>query len=101
MMRGQRVVLKLTPDYSFAQKGCTFKPPPGHAANADFVFDLQLVNFYPSKEIKLANEEGDIIKRSTSEAASWETPRAPFEVIYGLRISAKSDSTSGSIPAQV
>lgn len=81
MTKGQRVVLKLKPDYSFAQKDCKYMPPSGHAADADFVHDLQLVNLYPARGIKLADEDGHIIKRSLNEPVSWETPRAPFEVI--------------------
>lgn len=80
MTRGQRVFLKLKPDYGFAQKDCRFSPPAGFSADSDFVFDLQLVNFYPSKGIKLADESGEVIKRPLTEPTSWETPRAPFEV---------------------
>ena len=96
MTRGQRDVLKLKPGYSFAQKGCKFKPPPGHAADADFVHDMQLVNFYPASKIKLADEEGDVIKRPLAEVASWETPRAPFEVCtVNTYVACMSGSASG------
>ena len=53
MTQGERIVLKLQPEYSYAQKGCPFRPPKGYPADADFVFDIQLAAFYPGKDIKV------------------------------------------------
>jgi hypothetical protein len=46
----------------------------------DFVFDIQLVNWYPKTGVRVLGETGDVVKRVVKESESWETPRAPFEV---------------------
>ena len=53
MTQGERIILKLHPEYSYAQKGCKFKPPKGYPPDADFVFDLQLANVYPGPGVKV------------------------------------------------
>ncbi len=70
----------MKPEYGYAGKDCRVPPPAGCAADAAFVFDIHLVNWYAKDEVRVANEEGDVVKRSLSEVDSWETPRAPFEV---------------------
>ena len=53
MTQGERKVVKLHPEYSYAQKGCKFKPPKGYSPDADFVFDIQLAHFYSGAGIKV------------------------------------------------
>ena len=53
MTQGERIMLMLQPEYSYAQKGCRFQPPKGYPADADFVFDIQLAAIYPAKDIKV------------------------------------------------
>ena len=53
MTQGERVMLMLQPEYSYAQKGCQFQPPQGYPADADFVFDIQLAGIHPAQQIKV------------------------------------------------
>ena len=53
MTQGERVMLMLQPEYSYAQKGCQFKPPKGYPPDADFVFDIQLAAIHPAQQTKV------------------------------------------------
>ena len=53
MTQGERKIVKLHPEYGYAQKGCTFRPPKGYPPDAAFVFDIQLAHFYSGPGIKV------------------------------------------------
>ena len=79
MLRGERAAFKIDPEYSYAEKGCPLQPPPGMPRDASYVLDIQLVNWYFKRGVKVVGEEG-VILRLTQESESWEHPRPPFEV---------------------
>ena len=79
MLKGERAVFKVAPEYSFAQKGCQVDPPKGMARDAALMLDIQLVNFYRKGEVKTVGEHG-VILRTLKASESWEHPRPPFEV---------------------
>lgn len=80
MKKGEKARFIMRPEYGYAAKDCRVPPPAGFAADAALLFDIHLLNWYPKDEVRLASDEGDVIKRSLGEVDSWETPRAPFEV---------------------
>eukprot|EP00884_Botryococcus_braunii_P003072 jgi/Botrbrau1/12766/Bobra.0238s0005.1 len=93
MKKRERAVLKLRPEYGFASKDCKVKQPEGHAPDEAYVFDIQLVNWYPKNGVRVVGEEGEIIKHVLKEAESWENPRAPFEVT--VAVTARVPSATG------
>ena len=70
----------MRPEYGYATKGCKLPPPQGCSRDADYLFDMHLVNWVAKDSVRVANDEGDVYKVSMSEPDSWETPRPPFEV---------------------
>ena len=70
----------MRPEYGYATKGCKLPPPKGGSRDADYLFDMHLVNWVAKDSVRVANDEGDVYKVSMSEPDSWETPRPPFEV---------------------
>ncbi|BDA50340.1 probable peptidyl-prolyl cis-trans isomerase FKBP5 [Coccomyxa sp. Obi] len=93
MRRGEKERFIMKPEYGYAAKDCRVPPPAGCSADAAFVFDIHLVNWYPKDEVRVASEDGDVFKRSLGEVDSWETPRAPFEV--EVACTARVPSSSG------
>lgn len=83
MLKGERSAFRIDPEYSYAEKECSFQPPQGMTKESALVLDIQLVNWYPKKGVKSVGEDG-IVLRTTSPSESWEHPRAPFEVHSGL-----------------
>ena len=79
MLKGERAVFKIAPEYSFAQKGCQVEPPKGMSRDAALMLDFQLVNFYRKGEVKAVGEHG-VVLRTLTASESWEHPRPPFEV---------------------
>ena len=41
MTKGERAAFQISPEYSYAQKGCQVKPPAGVPADASVVIDMQ------------------------------------------------------------
>lgn len=80
MEKGEKARFIMKPEYGYAGKGCRVPPPTGCAADAAFIFDIHLVNWYSKDQVRMASDDGDVFKRSLCEVDSWETPRAPFEV---------------------
>ena len=80
MTKGERAAFQISPEYSYAQKGCQVRPPAGMPADASIVIDMQLVNWYSKKAGVKALGDAGVIKRTTRESESWERPRPPFEV---------------------
>ena len=70
----------MRPEYGYATKGCKLPAPKGCSRDADYLFDMHLVNWAAMDSVRVANDEGDVYKVSMSEPDSWETPRPPFEV---------------------
>lgn len=79
MLKGERSVFKIAPEFSYAQKGCLLNPPGGVSRDAALMLDIQLVNFYRKSEVKAVGEDG-VILRTLKASQSWEHPRPPFEV---------------------
>jgi hypothetical protein len=80
MRKGEKARFIMKPEYGYAGKGCRVLPPTGCAADAAFIFDIHLVNWYSKDQVRMASDDGDVFKRSLCEVDTWETPRAPFEV---------------------
>jgi hypothetical protein len=80
MSKGSRKSLKVRPDYGYQHPDCKMQPPPGLPAGQRYVFDLQLVNWYPANVVRAVGADSDMYKLTLAEGAGWETPRAPFEV---------------------
>ena len=57
-------------------------PPQGCPRDAEYIFDMHLVNWVGKDSARVAGDDGDVYKIVTTEADSWETPRAPFEVSH-------------------
>ncbi|EIE22917.1 hypothetical protein COCSUDRAFT_64037 [Coccomyxa subellipsoidea C-169] len=93
MKKGEKARFIMTPEYGYAGKDCRVPPPAGCAADAAFVFDIHLVDWYGKDEVRVASDDGDVFKRSLCEAETWETPRAPFEV--EVTCTARVPSSSG------
>ena len=82
----------MRPEYGYATKGCKLPPPKGGSRDADYLFDMHLVNWVAKDSVRVANDEGDVYKVSMSEPDSWETPRPPFEVWLLSRCSCAAPS---------
>lgn len=54
-------------------------PPKGCSRDAEYTFDMHLVNWVNKDNARIASDAGDVYKISIAEADSWETPRPPFE----------------------
>lgn len=80
MRRGEKARFIMKPEYGYTGKDCRVPPPAGCSADAAFVFDIHLLNWYQKDEVRVASDDGDVFKCSLGEADSWETPRPPFEV---------------------
>ncbi|CAK0786960.1 hypothetical protein CVIRNUC_010174 [Coccomyxa viridis] len=93
MRRGEKARLMMRPEYGYATKGCKLPPPQGCSRDADYLFDMHLVNWVAKDSVRVANDEGDVYKVSMSEPDSWETPRPPFEV--DVSCTARVPSSSG------
>lgn len=79
MLKGERSAFRIDPEYSYAEKGCQYKPPEGMSKDSALVLDFQLVNWYSKDSVKPVGEDGVILRRVKS-SDSWEHPRPPFEV---------------------
>ena len=55
-------------------------PPQGCTRDAEYIFDMHLVNWVSKDCARIAGDDGDVYKIVITEADSWETPRPPFEV---------------------
>ncbi len=55
-------------------------PPQGCPKDAEYIFDMHLVNWVNKDSARVASDDGDVYKVTIAEADSWETPRPPFEV---------------------
>lgn len=60
-------------------------PPQGCPRDAEYIFDMHLVNWVGKDSARVASDDGDVYKVVIAEADSWETPRPPFEVGNWLR----------------
>jgi hypothetical protein len=51
MSRNSRKRLRVQPSYGFLHPDCGMQPPRGVEPNQQLQFDLQLVNWYPAKQV--------------------------------------------------
>ena len=61
-------------------------PPQGCPKDAEYIFDMHLVNWIPKDSARVASDDGDVYKIVIAEADSWETPRPPFEVGHSVKL---------------
>ncbi len=84
MNKGQRKALRIQPGYGYQHPDCDFEAPKGVPAKQPLNFDLQLVRWYPGKDVRHYSEgeqrHPDFYRRTLKESESWETARAPNEV---------------------
>eukprot|EP00879_Flechtneria_rotunda_P002973 GHRR01003190.1.p1 GENE.GHRR01003190.1~~GHRR01003190.1.p1 ORF type:complete len:634 (+),score=228.22 GHRR01003190.1:2740-4641(+) len=84
MTQGACKRVKVQPHYGYQHSSCKMAPPDRVPAGEVLHFDLQLVNWYPAKQVRVCGEESDMFKRVLLESDKWEMARPPNEVTFSL-----------------
>ncbi len=95
MVQQQRCQLTIKPEYGYKHKDCQMKPPKNAMTDEPMHFDIKLLEFYSKEVVRVVGMNENIYKTIKQRSESWETPRAPYEVIIdGIMMPAKMLKTS-------
>ncbi|KZV14935.1 hypothetical protein F511_33913 [Dorcoceras hygrometricum] len=73
MRKGERSVFTIPPELGYGEKGCPPQIPP----DTTLIFDIELISWYPIREI---SGDGGILKKIIREGEGWATPNEHDEV---------------------
>jgi len=84
MKKGERRILKITPEFGFQHKECEYHLPleAREDEKHDLTVDLQLLNWYGSRDVMstMASTSESILKRVLVDGVGYENPRPPYKV---------------------
>ncbi|GIM00169.1 hypothetical protein Vretimale_5329 [Volvox reticuliferus] len=87
MTRGQRSLLQVKPEFGFRHPDCRMTPPVRNLpVDQPLRYDITLLHWYPAATVHQYGVGEALYKRCIREAASWESPRPPFEVTLHLTV---------------
>ncbi|XP_073157822.1 70 kDa peptidyl-prolyl isomerase-like [Henckelia pumila] len=73
MRKGERSVFTIPPELGYGEKGCPPQIPP----DSTLIFDVELISWYPIREI---SGDGGILKKIIREGEGWATANYQDEV---------------------
>lgn len=74
MRKGERSMFTIPAELGYGEKGCPPQIPP----NSTLIFDVELISWYPVREI---SGDGGILKKIIREGEGWATPNHQDEVL--------------------
>ncbi|XP_073062305.1 70 kDa peptidyl-prolyl isomerase-like [Primulina eburnea] len=74
MRKGERSMFTIPAELGYGEKGCPPQIPP----NSTLIFDVELISWFPIREI---SGDGGILKKIIREGEGWATPNHQDEVL--------------------